>query len=41
MSATGCKFGPVFFFIPTYWRTHRYQSTTLTVDEPLIDGYCI
>ena len=24
-------------FIPTYWRTHRYQSTTLTVDEPLID----
>jgi hypothetical protein len=23
--------------IPTYWRTHRYQSTTLTVDEPLID----
>jgi hypothetical protein len=26
-----------FLFIPTYWRTHRYQSTTLTVDEPLID----
>jgi hypothetical protein len=24
-------------FIPTYWRTHRYQSTTLSVDEPLID----
>jgi hypothetical protein len=24
-------------FIPTYWRMHRYQSTTLTVDEPLID----
>jgi hypothetical protein len=24
-------------FIPTYWHTHRYQSTTLTVDEPLID----
>src|SRR3984957_3130878 len=24
-------------FIPTYWRTHRYQSTTLTVDEPMID----
>src|ERR1700733_9794411 len=24
-------------FIPTYWRTHRYQSTMLTVDEPLID----
>ena len=24
-------------FVPTYWRTHRYQSTTLTVDEPLID----
>jgi hypothetical protein len=24
-------------FIPTYWRTHRYQSTALTVDEPLID----
>jgi hypothetical protein len=24
-------------FIPTYWRTHRYQSTTLTVDEPFID----
>ena len=20
-----------------YWRTHRYQSTTLTVDEPLVD----
>jgi hypothetical protein len=26
-----------FLFVPTYWRTHRYQSTTLTVDEPLID----
>lgn len=26
-----------FLFIPTYWRMHRYQSTTLTVDEPLID----
>jgi len=26
-----------FLFIPTYWRTHRYQSTTLTVDEPSID----
>jgi hypothetical protein len=26
-----------FLFIPTYWRTHRYESTTLTVDEPLID----
>jgi hypothetical protein len=26
-----------FLFIPTYWRTHRYQSTTLTVDEPLMD----
>jgi hypothetical protein len=26
-----------FLFIPTYCRTHRYQSTTLTVDEPLID----
>jgi hypothetical protein len=26
-----------FLFIPTYWRLHRYQSTTLTVDEPLID----
>jgi hypothetical protein len=24
-------------FVPTYWRMHRYQSTTLTVDEPLID----
>jgi len=24
-------------FVPTYWRTHRYQSTTLTVDEPLVD----
>jgi hypothetical protein len=24
-------------FVPTYWRTHRYQSTALTVDEPLID----
>ena len=23
--------------VPTYWRTHRYQSTTLTVEEPLID----
>jgi hypothetical protein len=26
-----------FLFVPTYWRTHRYQSVTLTVDEPLID----
>jgi hypothetical protein len=26
-----------FLFIPTYWRTHRYQSTNLTVDEPLMD----
>jgi hypothetical protein len=26
-----------FLFIPTYWRTHRYESTTLTVDDPLID----
>src|SRR3984893_4774562 len=26
-----------FLFVPTYWRTHRYQSTTLTVDKPLID----
>jgi hypothetical protein len=26
-----------FLFMPTYWRTHRYQSTTLTVDEPLVD----
>src|SRR6267154_2304126 len=26
-----------FLFIPTYWRAHRYQSTTLTVDDPLID----
>jgi hypothetical protein len=26
-----------FLFIPTYWREHRYQSTTLTVDDPLID----
>jgi hypothetical protein len=26
-----------FEFIPDYWRTHRYQSTTLTVDEPLLD----
>jgi hypothetical protein len=26
-----------FLFVPTYWRTHRYQSTNLTVDEPLID----
>lgn len=26
-----------FLFIPTYWRTHRYQSTTLTVADPLID----
>jgi hypothetical protein len=26
-----------FLFVPTYWRTHRYQSTALTVDEPLID----
>jgi hypothetical protein len=26
-----------FIFVPTYWRTHRYQSTTLTVDDPLID----
>jgi len=26
-----------FLHVPTYWRTHRYQSTTLTVEEPLID----
>jgi hypothetical protein len=26
-----------FLFVPTYWRTHRYQSTTLTVDDPLVD----
>jgi len=26
-----------YVFIPTYWREHRYQSTTLTVDDPLID----
>src|ERR1700730_440940 len=26
-----------FLFVPTYWRTHRYQSVTLNVDEPLID----
>jgi hypothetical protein len=26
-----------FLFIPAYWRTHRYQSTTLTVDEPSVD----
>ncbi len=26
-----------FLFVPTYWRTHRYQSTTLTVSDPLID----
>lgn len=24
--------------VPTYWRLHRYQSTTLTVDDPLIDS---
>jgi hypothetical protein len=26
-----------FLFVPTYWRTHRYQSLTLTVEDPLID----
>ena len=26
-----------FLHVPTYWRTHRYQSTTLTLEEPLID----
>jgi hypothetical protein len=26
-----------FLFIPTYSRMHRYQSTTLTVDEPSMD----
>ena len=26
-----------FLFVPTYWREHRYQSTVLTVDDPLID----
>ena len=26
-----------YLFVPTYWRTHRYQSTNLTVDEPLVD----
>jgi hypothetical protein len=26
-----------FLYIPAYWRTHRYQSTTLTVDEPSVD----
>jgi len=24
-------------FVPTYWRMHRYQSTTLTVADPIID----
>jgi hypothetical protein len=33
----GLQFQGGLLFIPTYWRTHRYQSTTLTVDEPLID----
>ena len=28
-----------FLFVPTYWRTHRYQSTTMTVDEPLMDQH--
>ena len=28
-----------FLFVPTYFRTHRYQSTNLTVDEPLMDQY--
>jgi hypothetical protein len=31
------QFQAGFLFIPTYWRTHRFQSTTLTVDEPLMD----
>ncbi len=31
------QFEAGFLFIPTYWREHRYQSTTLTVDDPLID----
>src|SRR3954467_9194428 len=26
-----------FVFVPTYRRTHRYQSTTLTPHDPLID----
>ena len=26
-----------FEFVPTYWRMHRYQSTTLTVEDPIID----
>jgi hypothetical protein len=26
-----------FVFVPTYWREHRYQSTTLPVDDPMID----
>jgi hypothetical protein len=29
--------GAGFEFVPTYWRTHRYQSTTLTVEDPIID----
>jgi len=24
--------------VPTYWRLHRYQSTTLTVEDPLLDS---
>jgi len=31
------QFEAGFLFIPTYWREHRYESTTLTVDDPLID----
>jgi hypothetical protein len=26
-----------FLFVPTYFREHRYQTTNLTVDEPLMD----
>jgi hypothetical protein len=31
------QFAAGFEFVPTYWRAHRYQSVTLTVQDPVTD----
>jgi hypothetical protein len=31
------QFETGFEFVPTYWRAHHYQSTTLTVEDPVMD----
>jgi len=37
VSSDALQISAGYLFIPTYWREHRYQSTTLTVDNPLLD----